>query len=717
MNCSSFDNSSQSNVEMGTALREAWEGKIAKEGEVTILRKTIERNSQTHAAEVARLKAAKQEADAKQLQMQKTLKEDMERLKTQLAFKQQELEVSLRRPPPSVRPKKALKEPPATPVPLSSTGGWGILSQRPNFSTDVQSTPSRPTYVSPKKALPSPKKPPSPVKPKRPAMLPGFQNSFTTSTQLGPTQLKKKGKEKERPIPVDDGNVFGGPSRSQPFIPPPTIPLMRDKTEMLVMESPPRHPSPPFPDVPAFDSQSMADRDGDVPMAQGSVNEEDEPMEDFDPIDPPNWKAELCRIILTHIRAGNDQPTFQQLLAVSFSEDKSEECRLYTSSWIAIMDSISQPNKAASYEQCLFVVANSFVSIIEVLTRNKLVTQLAILFNLLATLTFFLPKFRGLIFGQDDSPAPDSSPLIRIICKLITTELGEPSVGASQDLGRELLGFLETMCFELPDEDTLKFSELVRSRDVMMTLLNPTQPAPFLEQVVRILAKLSIRKQLCWALLSMQDPDQEMAGVTVKNGVTERLCSHLVEAARDGPEFYKFRETILVYFAQLSLSHSDAYSTLSGSAMLLASVLWHIANLATPLWEDDERLVDSPPNSLELIQYIGRAVYFMHYLMFSAENALNLRHKLQQAPPRPFNNILQVFIVAFGRLSYAEAPDWLDDDARNKLEQLVDMARDILELVVDGPEGDEIWQAYQDDLEDEKLLDEEEMEAQMVDAD
>jgi hypothetical protein len=80
------------------------------------------------------------------------------------------------------------------------------------------------------------------------------------------------------------------------------------------------------------------------------------------------------------------------------------------------------------------------------------------LFNLLAALTFFLPKFRGLIFGQDDSPAPDSSPLIRIICKLITTELGEPSKGASQeDLGRELLGFLEAMCFELPDEDALKY--------------------------------------------------------------------------------------------------------------------------------------------------------------------------------------------------------------------------------------------------------------------
>jgi hypothetical protein len=48
---------------------------------------------------------------------------------------------------------------------------------------------------------------------------------------------------------------------------------------------------------------------------------------------------------------------------------------------------------------------------------------------------------------------------------------------------------------------------------------------------------------------------------------------------------------------------------------------------------------------------------------------------------------------------------------------VIDMARDIFELVAEGPDADDIWQAYQDDPEDEKLLDEEEMEAQMVDAD
>lgn len=43
--------------------------------------------AQDHSAQVIKLKAAKEEADAKQVQMQKEIKEEMERLKTQYTFK------------------------------------------------------------------------------------------------------------------------------------------------------------------------------------------------------------------------------------------------------------------------------------------------------------------------------------------------------------------------------------------------------------------------------------------------------------------------------------------------------------------------------------------------------------------------------------------------------------------------------------------------------
>lgn len=79
--------------------------RLAKEGEVSVLRKNIEKvplaytiaifladyfpsqAAHDHSAQVAKLKAAKEEADAKQIQMQKEIKEEMERLKTQYTFK------------------------------------------------------------------------------------------------------------------------------------------------------------------------------------------------------------------------------------------------------------------------------------------------------------------------------------------------------------------------------------------------------------------------------------------------------------------------------------------------------------------------------------------------------------------------------------------------------------------------------------------------------
>lgn len=43
--------------------------------------------AQKHAAEIAKMKAAKEEADAKQKQMERQMKEETERLKTQFIFK------------------------------------------------------------------------------------------------------------------------------------------------------------------------------------------------------------------------------------------------------------------------------------------------------------------------------------------------------------------------------------------------------------------------------------------------------------------------------------------------------------------------------------------------------------------------------------------------------------------------------------------------------
>lgn len=123
-----------------------------------------------------------------------------------------------------------------------------------------------------------------------------------------------------------------------------------------------------------------------------------------------------------------------------------------------------------------------------------------------------------------------------------------------------------------------------------------------------------VEKPLCWALLSLPGPGQaDPEGPTQRNGLTERLCAFLVDPTREEPEvrleyiltnrrltstqFYSVKENIITYFAQLSLACPESFTHLGGHPLLLASTLWHTSHLTTPLYEDDERLIQSAHDS------------------------------------------------------------------------------------------------------------------------
>ena len=89
--------------------------------------------------------------------------------------------------------------------------------------------------------------------------------------------------------------------------------------------------------------------------------------------------------------------------------------------------------------------------------------------------------------------------------------------------------------------------------------------------------------------------------------------------------------------------------------------------------------------------------------------------QLETAPSRPFNGLLHAFIVALGRSSYADSPDWIETKDKLEIDQLIDMSRELLDLVVEGPEGDSIWGTYQDDDEPTET-DDEEAQARLFDA-
>lgn len=107
-----------------------------------------------------------------------------------------------------------------------------------------------------------------------------------------------------------------------------------------------------------------------------------------------------------------------------------------------------------------------------------------------------------------------------------------------------------------------------------------------------------------------------------------------------------------------------------------------------------------------------RTLVLLHYLMTNADaTKINLRQKLM-FPPRRFSNALwHMFTVSLGRISYAHPPEWAGAENALILDQIcgrpsrqphlsillilsVDMAKDALEVAVDGPELESIWAAF-----------------------
>ena len=88
----------------------------------------------------------------------------------------------------------------------------------------------------------------------------------------------------------------------------------------------------------------------------------------------------------------------------------------------------------------------------------------------------------------------------------------------------------------------------------------------------------------------------------------------------------------------------------------------------------------------------------LHYVVFrSPKGPASLRARLQAAPPRHFNGIGHQFVVALGRLSFAEPPDDVSAPDRAWLEQLADPARDVMDLVMAGPESESVWSLFQEE--------------------
>ncbi|KAF8622744.1 hypothetical protein AX15_006834 [Amanita polypyramis BW_CC] len=263
-----------------------------------------------------------------------------------------------------------------------------------------------------------------------------------------------------------------------------------------------------------------------------------------------------------------------------------------------------------------------------------------------------------------------------------------------------------------------RLAPLVESGKVWAALLQDGQNEGTLVRTCQLLVLLGSHPPLSRELVHVSGVSSKDRDELVEPGrlfLVDRLCTFLYEENHKFNELHTIREHILTLFATLSLSDPDSLTALTNNDVLIPSLVCLLSNLTNLLWEEDERLMTAPQPVAALIHMTNQVVTLIHHLVVSMESSFNLKPRVHHNSHQALTGLNHIFIVSFGRLSYADPPDWIDKPGRRELESLTDIARELLDIVVDGPESDYIWSLYQEDPDkNESEADEGEIEARLL---
>ncbi|EJD52729.1 hypothetical protein AURDEDRAFT_142593 [Auricularia subglabra TFB-10046 SS5] len=612
---------------LATSLRTAQDARFAREGEVSNLRRRMEQSTAEHKAEILKLKQEKADAEAARLERERSLKDDMERMKTRFIMRQQELETSTRKRTWSTARKNPSSSQPfatqQTPIP------FGRSSQARNMEQETPAPATRRGAAAGKDKRPAP------------PTFGGFVNSFQTSSPVrSPSKLRKQ----KKPPPLDDRSSSPGPSLPAPSFAGALTSTVRPQ------ETPRRAQRAIDPGEGGWFSSSPGHASGmDIDSAHVSSDAPvpaDEDEDDFGIGPSPADEAEeIHQIILSHWKDRTSVLSLQVLLAANQSPEYAHACSM-----------LMRQGGADQVGGALVEMAAILASM-EPLPKEPL----RALLNLSAFLAFSLPSFPAVFFAGANRD--DELPTML----LLLSTLIDP-------LTADVVAFLHALSWSLREDHLHRVGNLLRLRGFLSVFIKNGGSA-----AVRTLALLASYPSMRHDLLSFPHGEHgDLKGLPL----IERL-SEILKGDSDGEK----QVAALTCIGQLALSHEDCRMLLLDQNTLVPALVQLVWNLVSKFWDDDNAS-SIPATAIRVLQ---QAVHVMHHLAVSQEGSNQLRGHLQAAS----GELNYMFAVAIGRLSYADPPERLSEGLRGELRKLTEFARDLLEAVADGPEMDEIYNAYQ----------------------
>ncbi|KAH9917932.1 uncharacterized protein BXZ73DRAFT_53155 [Epithele typhae] len=746
-------------------LEDAQSARWAKEGEVSVLRKNMEKAAKDHAAEVVRIKQAKEQAEKGQTEARKEMHAEIERIKTQFQFKQHELE-SGRKTPWSVRVKRTVTGPGTEPPTPQFAALQRHQSQAGGHSGAELTTPSRPgarkgnpgilmrdqgrKAHGPENALPITKHPkfenaflPSvasqqPAQSQYPLRNTTFFASLPRSarnqaSQSSPVRKSQGGGWKADPFgsrahvhEPEQEDVFFGPTTQefQPPLPKPRFHIQDDDDD----DGPPEH----MQELPSSSAPGSSSQEDTVtmPTTDDVQTKEEETLE---PLIVVDLIHELHKHILTHRHHAATELTLQVLMhdnmLASAAPEQVHEYSVQSKKFLQCLGGATGtplPN-----EEVLRTVAHSLSSMGQILSVVGSVAQLAALVDLLKVISLGISSFVPLAIAPSGAPGSGDAPpdILLLLCDAVRFSLipGEDGLSGSQgNLAKEVLSLLEAICWYIPPELAIRLSAFLRKEGVLSTLVNPSQPTWLLRRTMRVLIVIASYHSLHKQLLSFPLPEDgaEKSGGRnlAKIPHIEAMAAILVDRKRDDAEARLLQHGILHFVTTLAVAHKDALHMLFQSQTLLHSIMSYLRDISDPLFEESEELFESPELVAWTLDTMHRTVILFHYLIMRVDPAMiNVHERLFKPNRRRFNGVRHTFYVTFGRISYADPPVTLSSETRRQLDQMSDLAKDILEHLVDGPEVESTWSAFH--IDDGPLADaaaaevDEDEDEEMADAD
>ncbi|KAG8963848.1 hypothetical protein FRC05_004389 [Tulasnella sp. 425] len=728
------------------SLQKAQEEKMMKEGEASNMKRALEKQNQQHASDVARVKAERDAKVSVEIEAQNALKAQIEALKAKLNFQKIESEASSGKW--------------STRKPNQLVGAGSQVGQTPSrrvnalaFTADAwAATPSRRTSVTPARSFGG-----------------GFgvsqmpKSAGRTSSPLkgilgSATKGKAVKREGQKPVAEEPSfsmfhNSFakgGSPVKKR---------SEKGKTKDVVMSSPTK--SSPVKAM-VIDDDDGSPRKSQhftlsLPNADLDTDQDDLDQADVEqfpgllPSEPPlepwriDWRDEMHSVIFSHAhhdfiaRPYKDADlTIQILVSTQIEEGESAK---YRKACGLILSAFTLHPRKEEWPDVSRDVSEGLVICVDILTRLKSLSTLIPVLKLIEALIITIPPFASdLLTAQTlANDAPHVSLFAASLVAIIAQHLAPPPVDLndkdkSKDppppwdrlktrLGEAVLDVLDALIWQVEPECTLRMTALVSKPECLLYLINSGQPPWVVKRGLRLLVMFIIHKPLIKFVLGLYGPNGEpvpqydLARVLL----IQRLCGYLILPHRwaSHVEINGMAGSIFTFFATLTEVHDEGTSLLVESIWVIPSLIVFLAHNSARLFEEDESIVNgSEEDQLLAVRSLFRACHLLwHTVRPGRDDAVDLRRQILQAAardPLQFNGLHHLFILAFGRLSYADPPDFLKSELKDTTTKMGEFARDLLESVVEGPELDNIWEAYQQsDETDDGTADEEEMARQM----